>query len=160
MIRILTILLLPLLFIATSCDSGGEGTACAINPTGIWSFTQFDLDFSEECDCGDTTCDELLGGSILDEVSCVSVAIVGGNVSWDSCSCDRDIGDCVEYTSYTCSDTNITTNGDTWTVTGDVATMTVEESIEDFMNEFGIDGDPDAFGIGCMITSTVSLTRE
>ena len=43
---------------------------------------------------------------------------------------------------------------------GDVATMTVEESIEDFMDEFGIDGDPDAFGIGCEITSTVSLTRD
>ena len=44
--RILTILLLPLLFVATSCDSGGEGSACAVDPTGTWEFTQFDLSFS------------------------------------------------------------------------------------------------------------------
>ena len=42
MMRILTILLLPLLFIATSCDSGGEGvTTCSVDPTGSYTYESF-----------------------------------------------------------------------------------------------------------------------
>ena len=54
MMRILTILLLPLLFIATSCDSGGAGTACSIDASGKWVFEEFNiLDLSPGCECLD-----------------------------------------------------------------------------------------------------------
>jgi len=173
MMRILTILLLPLLFIATSCDSGGEGTACAINPVGIWGFSQFDIDFSEECDCGTSTCDDLFGGSILDDVSCVDISIVGGSIITDIAECNPDcvqgrtLEYCYTYESYTCSNDLVSSAGDIWVVAGDNATTVrenqsieqLEQSIQEYLPDWVLDTDTD-FGISCTVTSSITLTRD
>ena len=161
--RILTILLLPLLFIVTSCDSGGEGSACAIDPTGTWEFTQFDLAFSEECDCGDgTTCNEALEtDTILESLECVDVLINAGYILTDTCECESDGREveCEDVSTYTCSDNIIASDGDVWLITGNTATTGSIQTMAEFLSEWDIESDWD-FGIGCTVTTTVSLTRE
>ena len=161
--RILTILLLPLLFIATSCDSGGEGSACAVDPTGTWEFTQFDLIFSEECNCGEgTNCeDELETDTILEELECVDVLINAGYVLTDTCECEsegREV-ECEDVSSYTCSDNVITSDGDVWLIIDNTAKTGDTQSINDFLLEWDIESDWD-FGIGCSVTTVVSLAKQ
>jgi len=161
--RILTILLLPLLFVATSCDSGGEGSACAVDPTGTWEFTQFDLIFSEECDCGEgTTCEDALGAStILEDLECVDVLINAGYVLTNRCECDNEgrTAECEDVASYTCSDNVISSDGDVWLITGNTASTGDIQTIDEFLSEWDIESDWD-FGIGCSVTTVVSLAKQ
>ena len=164
--RILTILLLPLLFVATSCDSGGEGSACAVDPTGTWKFTQVALDFSEECCAGDTACSSDLvsiSNTILESLDCVEVFINAGYVLTDREECDdctRGI-ECEDVSSYSCSDNIITSDGDVWLIIGNTATTASVQTIDDFISEFEeLNLNADDYGIGCTVTSGVSLTRQ
>ena len=169
MMRILTILLLPLLFIATSCDSGGEGTACAVDAGGLWEFTSIDIIFSD-CTCGDTDCNDAgTGDEILESLECVNVNLTEQNVLVDYCDCVeeetpvRTNEDCTDDAiSYSCSDTIINSaDGDVWSVSGSVATTTDIQSIEDFISEFGlISLNPEDFGANCMVTTEAQLTKQ
>ena len=161
--RILTVLLLPLLFFTTSCDSGGEGTACGINPVGIWEFTQFDLDFSD-CNCGADDCNDVLETSLLDEVSCLSVSLAGGNLVVNLEVCDpecitpgRTLDDCYFSTSYSCSDKLISSGGDVWEVNGNIATTIREQSVDDFEASISIVGSKGLAQIGGIAVNELQI---
>ena len=188
--RILTILLLPLLFFATSCDSGGEGTACSVNPIGYWEFAtdhddndateeqlldgaQFDLAFSNGCDCSAGDCNELFGGSILDEVSCGNLGILDGNINYDRVDCDpgctqgsgRTLEDCYTYESYSCSEDKISSEYSMWVIDGnelstarDQSLSELQMSIQSFLPSWELpDGIEDSGG--CVVTSTITVVR-
>ena len=105
MMRILTILLLPLLFIATSCDSGGAGTACSIDASGKWVFEEFNiLDLSPGCECLDEEgaiidCAQVgLKETLENALECMSVYF-GGHLVMNFCDSDSDnngLCDCSE----------------------------------------------------------------
>ena len=170
--RILTVLLLPLLFFATSCDSGGEGTACGINPVGIWEFTQFDLEFSD-CSCGDNDCNDVLETSFLDEVSCLGVSIAGGDIIVNIEVCDpycqtpggRTLEDCYFTESYSCTDNLVSSGGDVWEVNGNIATTTRVESVDEFEDSMQ-DYFPEwefnpgfELGSSCTVKTDITLTK-
>jgi len=209
--------------------TGDEGTACAVNPVGIWEFSYFSLNFSEECYCPEGPQGCLFNGSFLDAVSCVDIAIVGGNIYTDMSECNPDciqqfqvnwippnrdvcdgmydecgvcdgpgatiecsyigsdgtpvvtywctqaeceeyllaLEDCYTYESYTCTDNIISTSDCDWSVNGDMMITSYEQSIEDFISDFGLllSGSEDFeeaasyFGSECVVEISASLTR-
>ena len=148
--RILTILLLPLLLMSTSCDSD-DSSECAINnPTGSWTFTQWDYTFSGGCAVGED-------GSALDDFLCVDITILQDNIDIDPCECDREACEEDSY-PYECSGSDLTFDGDTWTIDGNTATMTVTEPIEDSIYCEG--NDCSGYGEDCMITSILTITKD
>ena len=165
-----------------SCDSedddsgNGGGSNCSVNPVGTWEFTQFDLDFSDECNCGeDTHCNNLLDTSLLDEVSCLTVGIAGENITVNIEICDpsclegnRTLEDCYFTESYDCNDNLISSDGNVWEIndTDDVATTIRIESTDEFeasLQEFFPDWELDTGGLdlgnSCTITSDIILTK-
>ena len=174
-------LLYILCFFILSCDAeeedsgNGGGSNCSVNPAGIWEFTQFDLDFSDECNCGENTdCNDILETSLLDQVSCLIVGIAGENITVNietcdpSCEGNRDLGNCYFTESYDCNDDFISSDGDVWEIndTDDIATTTRVESIEEFevsiqeyfpiweLDTGGLD-----LGSSCTITSDIVLAK-
>jgi len=181
MMRILTILLLPLLFIATSCDSGGEGTACSIDASGQWRFEAFEIEFSDSCEC-DGACDEIgLQEAMMMHLKCANVQFVGdlvmnfcdsdadGNDLCD-CSeennCSRGQEDCkVTYAREECVDTvigsleagvNVLFNGD------QAVGSTNQQLIEDFLSDYLLwdEWGTQITGSGCTVATLSTLYRS
>ena len=165
MIRILTILLLPFLFIATSCDSGGEGTACAVDPTGgVWRYTALDIEYSDECSCdGVEDCNDLgLAADVLTNLECITISIIGGSMQWDylDCAvCDRTAGDHQENINYSCSGNILSSSAGTWLVNGNVAIASDIQTVEALMADACIIESDLDFGFGCIVTTIATLTN-
>ena len=148
--KILMILLLPLLFIFPSCDSGGDDDSADCPIEGTWGLTTFDYVFSEpECTSGED-------GSA--DLSCLDVIVADDTTTWDTCDCDgEDPEDCTntEDSDYTCDNPTTLDDGGSVTIDGDTATLIIIEPIEDFIFYEGGD-----YGEGCMVTSTLVFERE
>ena len=108
--------------------------------------------------------DETVSDTILENLQCVTIGIIpGGATSWDECECaddTREIEDCITYDTYTCSENIISNGDDLWLIEGNIATTGSTQSIEEFMLDFGLEGDPDDFGLGCTVTILAELTRQ
>ena len=119
---------------------------------------------TQRCRWWDDDCNELgLGDDVLEALQCISIGITSGHTIWDECACDdsRDVDECTdEPNSYSCSDNFISSDGDLWEIVGNIATTTDIQTIEAFMLEFGLSGDPEDFGINCLVTTSAELTRE
>ena len=180
MMRILTIILLPLLFIATSCDSGGEGTACSIDASGQWRFEAFEIDFSDSCEC-DGACDEIgLQEAMMTHLKCTDVQFVG-NLVVNFCDSDEnqnDLCDCSEENDCTrgqqdclvsfereeCVDAVIGSleAGVTFLFNGDNAVGTTNQQlIKDFLEDYLLwdEWGNQITGSGCTVTTLATLYR-
>ena len=149
------ILLLPLLFILPSCDSGSDGGSdggsnnCPIE--GTWENTSFNYVFSDECTAGED-------GSA--DLSCLDIIVADDIIIWDSCDC-LDGGEppaCLDISNdgYSCDNPTTFDDGGSVVIDEDTATLIIIEPIEDFLfYSEGID-----YGNGCMVTSTLVFERE
>ena len=189
MMRILTILLLPLLFIATSCDSGGEGTACSIDASGKWMFEEFNiLDLSSGCECYDFSLDEegtIIGcdqvglkEALEDIFECANIRFTSQLIFsfCDSkneegvCSdtiCNRGECDCqisYERSDNDCSDNFITNpaTGMVFAFTNDELTGgTQEQSIQEFLEKYILwdDWNSKITGSECSVQTEIQFVR-
>ena len=115
----------------------------------------------------------MLDTSLLDEVSCLTVSIIGGKIIVNLEVCDpeciytegRTLVNCYFSTSYSCSDNLVSSGGDVWEINGDVATTQRHESVSAFeasIQEYFSDWEFDpGFELGddCAIISDITLTK-
>ena len=143
------ILFIILSLFVLSCDNGNDGDgelACPIE--GTWQNISFSYVYSDECSAGEDD---------SSDISCLKIIVADNIVTWDSCDCgDEEDFECIHV-----SDDEFSCEVEGLTIEGDIATLILIESVDEFeFIDCSVWDCSTVYGDECMITSTLVFERD